>query len=168
VVGHFYPKIRVNDCSVESYSGFINPGIKAYDVSKRHFIFNIIKIPSPHMHTFNIIARTVVSIIWIGLYFLSEGQISEVVRSLLAGVILGDVVTWIIYQLYLLPKNIFNLSIGSIVNTIAVIVLLKFVKIHFPQSPEWMAISLMVCMAVMALKVGYYYLLEMNLIGSEE
>ncbi|MGA2507098.1 MAG: hypothetical protein ABSF80_06460 [Chitinispirillaceae bacterium] len=112
------------------------------------------------MHKIHVIARIVISIIWLGLCIPNRSHLSDINRCLIAGIVLGDVITWIIYQIYLLPRNIMHFGISGIVNIAVVILLVKYLRISLPDSPEWAGMAIMVFMVAAAIKGIYYYMAE--------
>ncbi|MEK6197000.1 MAG: hypothetical protein N2B58_02345 [Desulfobacterales bacterium] len=88
-------------------------------------------------------------------------------RSFLNFLVLADIVTWLGYQFYLLPRMVVQFGIGTAVNVAVMILLIRDAKSLVPQSADMQAMAIMVFFSVAAVKGFYYILIEMDHKGSE-
>lgn len=112
------------------------------------------------MHNFNLIFRIVAYIFWAWILFFDGFHLSFAFRTLVNFIFIADIVTWVLYQLYLLPKMALHFGLWALVHLAVVVILIKGVRAVFPQSPELRAMAAMVFLAVAGIKGMYYFLLE--------
>jgi hypothetical protein len=114
------------------------------------------------MHTVNILARIIFYCLWAWIFYFDGLRLSGAMRSFLNCLILADIVTWLIYQFYLLPKMVVQFGIGTVVNVAVMFLLIRDVKSLVPQSVDMQAMAIMVFFSVAAVKGFYYLLIEMG------
>ena len=89
-------------------------------------------------------------------------------RSFLNCLVLADIVTWLMYQFYLLPRMVIQFGIGTVVNVAVMVLLIRDAKSLVPQSTDMQAMAIMVFFSVAAVKGFYYVLLEMGYWDSQD
>ena len=98
----------------------------------------------------------------------SDGlHLSWAMRSFLNCLVLADIVTWLMYQFYLLPRMVVQFGIGTVVILAVIILLIRDAKSLVPQSADMQAMAIMVFFSVAAVKGFYYVLIEMGYAGSQ-
>ncbi len=120
------------------------------------------------MHNANILARIVFYGLWVWVFYFDGLHFSEAMRSFLNCLVLADIITWLMYQFYLLPRMVMQFSIGTVVNVAVIILLIKDAKSLVPQSVDMQAMAIMVFFSVAAVKGFYYILIEMDHKGTEQ
>ena len=119
------------------------------------------------MHNANILARIVFYSLWIWIFYFDGLHLSDAMRSFLNCLVLADIVTWLMYQFYLLPRMVVQFSIGTVVNVAVMILLIRDAKSLVPQSVDMQAMAIMVFFSLAAVKGFYYLLIEMGYSGSQ-
>ena len=119
------------------------------------------------MHNVNILARIVFYSLWVWIFYFDGLHLSVPMRSFLNCLVLADIVTWLMYQFYLLPRMVMQFSIGTVVNVAVMILLIRDAKSLVPQSVDMQAMAIMVFFSVAAVKGFYYLLIEMGYSGSQ-
>jgi len=119
------------------------------------------------MHNANILARIVFYNLWIWIFYFDGLHLSGAMRSFLNCLVLADIVTWLMYQFYLLPRMVLQFGIGTVINVAVMILLIRDAKSLVPQSADMQAMAIMVFFSVAAVKGFYYVLIEMGYIGSQ-
>ena len=114
------------------------------------------------MHNANILARFVFYGLWAWVFYFDGLDLSMPMRSFLNILVLADVVTWLMYQLYLLPRMVVHLGIGTVVNVIVMYLLFRDANSLVPESMDMKAMAIMVFFSVAAVKGFYYTLIEMG------
>ena len=114
------------------------------------------------MHNVNILARIVFYSLWVWIFYFDGLHLSEPMRSFLNSLVLADIVTWLMYQLYLLPRMVLQFSIGTAVNLAVMILLFRDAKALVPDSADMQAMAIMIFLSVAAVKGFYYVLIEMG------
>ena len=114
------------------------------------------------MHNANILARIIFYSLWVWIFYFDGLHLSEAMRSFLNCLVLADIVTWLMYQFYLLPKLMVQFGIGSVVNVAVMILLIRDAKALVPQSVDMQAMAIMIFFSVAAVKGFYYLLIEMG------
>lgn len=117
-------------------------------------------------HNANILVRSVFYGLWAWVFYFDGLHLSEAMQSFLNCLVLADLVTWIMYQFYLLPKMLVHFGIGTMVNVAVMIMLIKDAKLLVPQSVDMQAMAIMVFFSVAAVKGFYYTIIEMGYSGS--
>lgn len=115
------------------------------------------------MHTINVIARTVFSLLWIVLYVHMGGKETAeavAVHTMLNCFILADFVTWIASIPFFIDVNARNIWIGGIVNLAVIVVGIANIRSLLPPTPEWQAMTVMVFLVTIGAKLLYYVLLK--------
>jgi hypothetical protein len=120
------------------------------------------------MHNVNILARIVFYSLWAWVFYFDGLHLSGAMRSFLNCFVLADIVTWLMYQFYLLPRMVIQFGIGTVVNVAVMILLIRDAKSLVPQSVDMQAMAIMVFFSVAAVKGFYYVLLEMGYVGSQD
>lgn len=113
-------------------------------------------------HNANILVRTVFYAFWAWVFYFDGLELSGIMQSFLNCLVLADLVSWIMYQFYLLPKMLIHFGIGTVVNIAVVIMIIKDAKLLVPESVDMQAMAIMVFFSVAALKGFYYTLIEMS------
>ena len=119
------------------------------------------------MHNVNILARIIFYILWVWIFYFDGLHLSGPMQSFLNCLVLADIITWLMYQFYLLPRMVVQFGIGTVVNAVVMILLIKDAKSLIPQSADMQAMAIMVFFSIAAVKGFYYVLLEMGYIGSQ-
>ena len=119
------------------------------------------------MHNVNILSRIVFYCLWVWIFYFDGLQLSVAMRSFLNCLVLADIVTWIMYQFYLLPRMAVQFGIGTVVNVAVMILLIRDAKSLVPQSADMQAMAIMIFFSVAAVKGFYYLLIEMGYRGSQ-
>ena len=114
------------------------------------------------MHNVNILARIIFYSLWIWIFYFDGLHLSWPMRSFLNCLVLADIVTWLMYQFYLLPRMMVQFGIGTVVNIAVMILLIRDAKSLVPQSADMQAMAIMVFFSVSAVKGFYYLLIEMG------
>ena len=114
------------------------------------------------MHNANILARIVFYSLWAWIFYFDGLHLSVAMRSFLNFLVLADIVTWLMYQFYLLPKMVVQFGIGTLVNVAVMILLIRDAKSLVPESVDMQAMAIMVFFSVAAVKGFYYLLIEMG------
>ncbi len=114
------------------------------------------------MHNANILARIVFYSLWAWIFYFDGLHLSVAMQSFLNCLVLADIVTWLMYQFYLLPKMVVQLGIGTLVNVAVMILLIRDAKSLVPESVDMQAMAIMVFFSVAAVKGFYYLLIEMG------
>lgn len=117
-------------------------------------------------HNANILVRAAFYGLWAWVFYFDGLHLSEAMQGFLNCLVLADLVTWIMYQFYLLPKMLVHFGIGTMVNMAVLIMLIKNAKSLVPQSMDMQAMAIMVFFSVAAVKGFYYVLIEMGYSGS--
>lgn len=117
------------------------------------------------MQKINLIARVLFSLLWIWIYSQTNKQTYEALafRSYLNCIVLADLITWILFIPFNPENTVTNLCAGSIINVIVIVFMIINIKTVWPQSSEWMGMSIMVFMSFVGLKFLYYMLLRIHL-----
>jgi len=114
------------------------------------------------IHNANILIRIVFYSLWAWVFYFDGLHLSMPMRSFLNCLVLADVVTWVAYQIYLLPRMMVVFGFGSIVNLAVIILLIRDAHSLIPQSLHMQAMAIMVFLSVGAVKGFYYVLIEMD------
>jgi hypothetical protein len=114
------------------------------------------------MHNVNILARIVFYSLWVWFFYFDGLHLSGAMRSFLNCLVLADIVTWLMYQFYLLPRMVVQFSIGTVVNAVVMILLIRDAKSLVPQSADMQTMAIMIFFSVAAVKGFYYVLIEMG------
>ena len=119
------------------------------------------------MHNTNILARIVFYSLLVWIFYFDGLHLSWAMRIFLNCLVLADIVTWLMYQFYLLPRMVLQFGIGTVINVAVMILLIRDAKSLVPQSADMQAMAIMVFFSVAAVKGFYYVLIEMGYIGSQ-
>lgn len=119
------------------------------------------------MHNANILARTAFYSLWLWVFYFDGLHLSEAMRGFLNCLVLADIVTWLMYQFYLLPRMVVHFGIGTVVNAAVMFLLLRDAKSLIPQAADMQAMAIMVFFSVAAVKGFYYVLIEMGHSGAQ-
>ena len=119
------------------------------------------------MHNANILIRIFFYSLWVWIFYFDGLHLSWPMRSFLNFLVLADIVTWLMYQFYLLPRMVVQFSIGTVVNLVVIVLLIRDAKLLVPQSADMQAMAIMVFFSVAAVKGFYYVLIEMGYSGSK-
>jgi hypothetical protein len=114
------------------------------------------------VHNANIMVRTVFYGLWAWVFYFDGLELSVAMRSFLNCLVLADIVTWLAYQIYLLPRMMVQLGLGTVVNVAVMYLLFRDAKLLVPESLHMQAMAIMVFFSVAAVKGFYYMLLEMD------
>ena len=114
------------------------------------------------IHNANILIRIVFYSLWAWVFYFDGLHLSMPMRSFLNCLVLADVVTWVAYQICLLPRMMVVFGFGSIVNLAVIILLIRDAHSLIPQSLHMQAMAIMVFLSVGAVKGFYYVLIEMD------
>ena len=114
------------------------------------------------MHNVNILARIVFYSLWVWIFYFDGLHLSVPMRSFLNFLVLADIITWLMYQLYLLPRMVVQFGIGTAVNMVVMVLLIRDAKSLVPQAADMQALAIMVFFSVDAVKGFYYLLIEMG------
>jgi hypothetical protein len=114
------------------------------------------------MHNVNVLVRMLFYAFWIWMYYFDGLHLSEAMRSFVNCLVLADIATWLLYQIYLLPRMVVHFGIGTVVNLLVMVMLVRGAKSLLPQTLDMQAMAAMVFFAVAGVKGFYYYLLEMS------
>jgi len=115
----------------------------------------------------NILARIIFYSLWVWIFYFDGLHLSVAMQSFLNFLVLADIVTWLMYQFYLLPRMVVQFGIGTVVNLAVIILLIRDAKSLVPQSADMQAMAIMVFFSVAAVKGFYYVLIEMGYAGSQ-
>jgi hypothetical protein len=118
-------------------------------------------------HNANILARIIFYSLWVWIFYFDGLHLSVAMQSFLNFLVLADIVTWLMYQFYLLPRMVVQFGIGTVVNLAVIILLIRDAKSLVPQSADMQAMAIMVFFSVAAVKGFYYVLIEMGYAGSQ-
>ena len=118
------------------------------------------------MHNANTLVRIVFYSLWAWIFYFDGLHLSGAIQSFLNCLLLADIVTWLMYQFYLLPRMMVQFGIGTLVNMAVIILLIRDAKSLVPQSVDMQAMAIMIFFSVAAVKGFYYVLLEMGYSGS--
>jgi len=119
------------------------------------------------LHNINILTRIVFYSLWVWIFYFDGLHLSEPMRGFLNFLVLADIVTWLAYQFYLLPRMVLQFGIGTAVNVAVMILLIRDAKSLVPHAADMQAMAIMVFFSVAAVKGFYYILIEMDHKGSE-
>ncbi len=119
------------------------------------------------MHNANILARVVFYSLWAWIFYFDGLHLSGAMRSFLNCLLLADIVTWLMYQFYLLPRMMVHFGIGTVVNLAVMILLIRDAESLVPQTVDMQAMAIMVFFSMAAVKGFYYMLIEMGYSGSQ-
>ncbi len=119
------------------------------------------------LHNANILARIVFYSLWVWIFYFDGLHLSWAMQSFLNCLVLADIVTWLMYQFYLLPRMVVQFGMGSVVNAAVMILLIRDAKSLVPQSSDMQAMAIMIFLSVAAVKGFYYVLIEMGYTGSQ-
>ena len=114
------------------------------------------------INNLNIIARSIVYSLWAWICYYDGFHLTFAMRSLVNFIIIADIVTWVMYQIYLLPRSVINFGIGALVNVFVIIILIKGVKYIMPETADLQAMAAMVFFLIFGVKGMYYFMLEMD------
>lgn len=114
------------------------------------------------MHNVNILLRIVFYSLWIWIFYFDGLHLSFPMRSFLNCLVLADIISWLMYQFYLLPRMVIQFGIGTAVNVAVMIMLIRDAKSLVPQSADMQAMAIMIFLSVAAVKGFYYVLIEMS------
>ena len=120
------------------------------------------------MHNINILVRIVFYSFWVWIFYFDGLHLSIAMHSFLNCLVLADIITWLMYQFYLLPKMLIQFGIGTVINIVIMILVMRDAKLLVPQSTDMQAMAIMVFFSVAAVKGFYYVLIEMGYIGSQD
>jgi len=118
------------------------------------------------MHNANILFRIIFYGLWIWIFYFDGLHLSVPMRSFLNCLVLADIITWLAYQFYLLPRMVIQFGIGAVVNVVVMVMLIRDAKSLVPQSADMQAMAIMIFLSVAAVKGFYYVLIEMGYYGS--
>ena len=127
-------------------------------------MLNMNSIPT---HNINILARIIFYSLWIWVFYFDGLHLSVPMQSFLNCLVLADIITWLMYQIYLLPKMVVQFSIGTVINLVVMILLFRDAKSLIPQSADMQAMAIMVFFSMAAVKGFYYILIEMDYLSSK-
>lgn len=114
------------------------------------------------LHNVNILVRVLFYSLWAWIFYFDGFDLSAAMRSFLNCLILADVVTWLVYQFYLLPRMVVQFGLGTVINLVVMVILIRDAKSLVPQAVDMQAMAIMVFFSVAAVKGFYYLLLEMG------
>ena len=114
------------------------------------------------MHNINILARIVFYCLWVWIFYFDGLHLSVPMRSFLNFLVLADIITWLMYQFYLLPRMVVQFSVGTVVNAVVMVLLVRDAKSLVPQAADMQAMAIMIFFSVAAVKGFYYLLIEMG------
>jgi hypothetical protein len=117
------------------------------------------------LHNLNILARIIFYCLWGWVFYFDGLDLSLPMQSFFNFLVLADIVTWLIYQVYLLPRMLVQFSIGTVVNLAVIVLLIRDARSLIPQSAEMQAMAIMVFLSMAAVKGFYYLLIEMGYIS---
>ena len=120
------------------------------------------------MHNVNILTRIVFYSLWVWFFYFDGLHLSGAMRSFLDCLVLADIVTWLMYQFYLLPRMVIQFGIGTLINVAVIILLIRDAKSLVPQSADMQAMAIMIFFSIAAVKGFYYVLLEMGYLGPQD
>ena len=118
------------------------------------------------LHNLNILVRTLFYLFWAWVFYFDGLHLSLPMRSFVNMLVLADIATWLLYQLYLLPRMMLQFSIGTLVNLVVMFFLFRDARSLVPESMGLQAMAVMVFFSVAAVKGFYYVLIEMGYGGS--
>lgn len=114
------------------------------------------------LHNANVLIRMLFYGMWAWVFYFDGLHLSMPMRSFLNCLVLADIVTWLAYQIYLLPRMVVQLGIGTVVNVAVMYLLFRDAKLLIPESTHMQAMAIMVFFSVASVKGFYYMLLEMD------
>ena len=114
------------------------------------------------IHNANTLARIFLYGLWAWVFYFDGLNLSSPMQSFLNCLVLADVVTWLMYQVYLLPRMVVHLGIGALVNIVVMILLFRDANTLVPESMDMKAMAIMVFFSVAAVKGFYYTMIEMS------
>ena len=114
------------------------------------------------LHKLNIIVRIVFYSLWVWIFYFDGLHLSLAMRSFLNCLVLADIITWLMYQIYLLPRMVWEFGIGTLVNVAVMILLIRDARSLIPESMDMQAMAIMIFFSVAAVKGFYYLLIEMG------
>ena len=114
------------------------------------------------VHNANIIVRTLFYGLWVWVFYFDGLQLSIPMQSFFNCLVLADIITWLVYQFYLLPRMIIQSGIGTLVNIGVIAMIVRDAKLLVPESLEMQAMAIMVFLSVASVKGLYYLLIEMD------
>jgi hypothetical protein len=94
------------------------------------------------MHNANILAQIVFYGLWVWIFYFDGLHLSGAMRSFLNCLVLADIITWLMYQFYLLPRIVVQFGIGTVVNVVVMILLIRDAKSLVPQSMDMQAMAI--------------------------
>ena len=103
------------------------------------------------MHNINTLIRILFYCLWIWIFFYNGLHLSDPMRSFLNCLVLADIITWLGYQFYLLPRMVIQFGIGSLVNIVVMVLLIRDTRSLIPQTIEMQAMAIMVFFSVAAM-----------------
>jgi len=118
------------------------------------------------VHNLNVLVRTVFYVFCAWVFYFDGLHLSFAMRSFVNCLVLADIISWLMYQIYLLPRMMVHFGIGTLVNVVVMGLLFKDAKSLVPSSLDMQAMAIMVFFSVAAVKGFYYLLLEMGSSGS--
>ena len=121
-----------------------------------------------HMHNINTLIRIVFYSFWVWIFYYDGLQLSIAMHSFLNCLVLADIISWLMYQLYLLPRMLIQFGIGTVINIAIMIFLIKDAKLLVPKSTDMQAMAIMVFFSVAAVKGFYYVLIEMGYLSPQD
>jgi len=77
------------------------------------------------INNLNIIARLFVYSLWAWICYSDGFHLSFAMRSLVNFIVIADIVTWVMYQIYLLPRSVIHFGIGALINVFVIFILIK-------------------------------------------
>jgi hypothetical protein len=113
------------------------------------------------MHNANIAARSSLYLLWAWVFFYNGLDLSENMQIFLDCFILADIVTWLIYQVFLVPRMLIHFGIGTLINLAVIAALVNNVEKLIPSSVDMQAMAIMVFFSVAGVKGFYYFMIEM-------
>ncbi|MBU0482656.1 MAG: hypothetical protein KKG47_16305 [Proteobacteria bacterium] len=114
------------------------------------------------LHNANVLVRMVFYGLWAWIFYFDGLHLSLPMRSFLNMLVLADIITWFAYQVYLLPRMVVQLGIGTVVNMVVMYFLFRDAKALVPEYLGMQAMAIMVFLSVAAVKGFYYVLIEMD------
>ena len=114
------------------------------------------------IHNVNVIARMTYYSLWAWVFYFDGLDLSWATRAFLNFLVLADIITWLLYQFYLLPRMMLRFGIGALVNLVVMYLLVKDANLLVPESVDMQAMAVMVFFSVAAVKGFYYTLIEMG------
>lgn len=114
------------------------------------------------LNNLTVIARLVFYLFSAWVYYFDGLHLGLAMRSLVSFIVIADLITWLIYQIYLLPRMASHIGIWAVVNVVVIIFLIKGVRAIWPEPADLQAMAAMVFISVFGIKGMYYFMLELG------